>query len=289
LACSPVSGALSENFDVDSGRWRVVRVVSLGYRTDLALLRLGGTEIEDRGDHLLVRSPHNPDFWWGNFLLLAEVPAPERSSEWLDRFAESFPQARHAAIGFDGTDGSVRDLAGFAAHGLAAEAATVMTATKVHKPSQPNSDAAYRLLGSDDDWEQSIELRVRCNDRDIDAAAYLAFATAKVQTNRQLVDAGRGGWFGAFVDGRLVSQMGLFTAGRGLARFQSVETDPQYRRRGLAGSLVYYVSRYGFDTMAADTLVMVADPNYFAIDLYRAVGFAATETQLQVERSPTVS
>jgi hypothetical protein len=31
---------------------------------------------------------------------------------------------------------------------------------------------------------------------------------------------------------------------------------------------------------------MVADPNYFAIDLYRAVGFAATETQLQIERSP---
>lgn len=32
---------------------------------------------------------------------------------------------------------------------------------------------------------------------------------------------------------------------------------------------------------------MVADPNYFAIDLYRAVGFTATETQLQIERSPT--
>ncbi len=31
---------------------------------------------------------------------------------------------------------------------------------------------------------------------------------------------------------------------------------------------------------------MVADPNYFAIDLYRAAGFTSTETQLQIERPP---
>jgi hypothetical protein len=34
---------------------------------------------------------------------------------------------------------------------------------------------------------------------------------------------------------------------------------------------------------------MVADPNYFAIDLYRAVGFAPTETQIQIERPPADS
>lgn len=41
-----------------------MEVRSLGYRTDLALLRLGGSEFEDRGDHLVVRTPHNPTFWW---------------------------------------------------------------------------------------------------------------------------------------------------------------------------------------------------------------------------------
>jgi predicted GNAT family acetyltransferase len=81
--------------------------------------------------------------------------------------------------------------------------------------------------------------------------------------------------------------MGLISAGKGLARFQSVETDPDYRRRGLAGSLVHFVSDFGFDELAARTLVMVADPNYFAIDLYRAVGFADTGMQLQVELPPS--
>jgi hypothetical protein len=32
---------------------------------------------------------------------------------------------------------------------------------------------------------------------------------------------------------------------------------------------------------------MVADPEYLAIRVYRSVGFAASETQLQAERPPT--
>ena len=68
--------------------------------------------------------------------------------------------------------------------------------------------------------------------------------------------------------------MGLVTAGPALARFQLVETHPDVRGRGLAGTLVHHVSRYGFDTLGAETLVMVADPEYLAIRLYRSVGFS---------------
>jgi ribosomal protein S18 acetylase RimI-like enzyme len=265
-----------------------VDVVSLGYRTDLALLQLGGTQLEDRGDHIVVRSLHNPTHWWGNFLLLDRVPAPEESGPWLDRFAETFPAAAHVALGFDGTEGTTADLGWFAAHGFAAEAQTVMTATEVREPRRINHDAVYRPLHSDDDWAQSVELRIRCHDQQPPSAAdYRGYVTAKAQTNRALVDAGHGGWFGAFIDGRLVSQMGLLSASPGLARFQSVETHPHYRRRGLGGSLVHHASRYGFDDLAARTLVMVADPDYFAIDLYRAVGFVAAEAQLQIERPPS--
>lgn len=263
-----------------------MEVASLGYQTDLALLQLGGSHVEDCGDHLVIRSLHNPTHWWGNFLLLAEVPAPRDCRLWLDRFGAAFPDAAHVALGFDGTGGSVTDLAWFAARGFNVDAQTVMTATEVHEPSHSNSDAVYRRLRSDEDWSQSVELRVRCNDQQLEASTFRRYVTAQVRTNREMGEAGHGGWFGAFVAGRLVSQMGLFSAGRGLARFQSVETDPSHRRRGLAGSLVHHVSRYGLDELGARTLVMVADPNYFAVDLYRAVGFAGTERQLQVERAP---
>lgn len=262
-----------------------MELTSLGYRTDLALLQLGGTQVKDCGNHLVVRSPHNPTHWWGNFLLLAQVPTPEACQAWLDRFAEAFPAAEHVAIGFNAPDGAVADLGWFVDHGLTAEAQTVMTATAVHEPVRPNISALYRALASDEDWVQSVELRMRCNDQ-VEPAAYRVFVTAQAHTNRGLVEAGYGKWFGAFLDGRLVAQLGLVAASPGLARFQAVETDPGHRRRGLAGSLVHHASRYGFAQLGARTLVMVADPDYFAVDLYRKVGFASTEAELQVERPP---
>jgi ribosomal protein S18 acetylase RimI-like enzyme len=267
-----------------------VHITSLGYRTDLALLQLGGTQVEDRGDHLVVRSPHNPTFWWGNFLLLPRVPPPEDTDLWLDRFAVEFPDAKHLAFGFDGTNGRVADLAAFADRGMHCEASTVMSASVVHEPPRPNHQATYRQLTSDDDWAQSVELRVACNDDDENGdPGHLEFTQRRAATNRALTVAGHGAWFGAFVDGRLLSQTGLVAASPGLGRFQSVETHPDARGQGLAGTLVEHVSRYGFGELGATTLVMVADPDYSAIRLYRSVGFVDGESQLQAEKAPAVA
>ena len=49
---------------------------SLGYRTDLALLTLGGSTVQQRDGYLVVRTPANPLHWWGNFLLLPYLPTP---------------------------------------------------------------------------------------------------------------------------------------------------------------------------------------------------------------------
>jgi ribosomal protein S18 acetylase RimI-like enzyme len=261
-----------------------VQITSLGYRTDLALLELGGSSVEDKGDHLVIRTPHNPSFWWGNFLLMQTVPPREETDRWLAEFAREFPDAKHLALGFDGVDGTVDDLATFSEAGLKAEASSVMTARSVHEPPRPQRAAEYRALASDHDWQQHVVLKAACMDEGHDPADYLAFATAKSATYRRLTEAGHGAWFGAFVDGALRSTMGLFRASAGLARFQSVETHPDFRGRGLAGTLVHHVARYGFDTLRAHTLVMVADPTYLAIRVYRSVGFAETQSQLQVER-----
>jgi len=266
-----------------------MKVLSLAHRTDLALLRLGGALVEDKNDHLVIRSPHNPTHWWGNFLLLSKAPSAGDSQAWLNRFALQFPDADYVAIGFDGTTSTADDLRWFAERGFQVEASVVMTADAVHQPARVNFDAVYRPLVSDDDWAQSIELRVLCKDLDLDLDSYRTFVTAKAETNQALVRAGHGQWFGAFVDGHLVAQLGLLATEPGIARFQSVETDPDHRRKGLAGSLVHHASLYGFDQLGAHTLVMVADPNYFAIDLYRAVGFMPAETQLQVELRPPLT
>ena len=46
---------------------------------------------------------------------------------------------------------------------------------------------------------------------------------------------------------------------------------------------MHRASRYGHDDLGARTLVMVADPEHAAIRLYRSLGFADVESQLQLE------
>jgi ribosomal protein S18 acetylase RimI-like enzyme len=261
-----------------------MEIASLAFRTDLAMLERSGSLLEDRGTHLVVRTPDNPTYWWGNFLLLATPPSDaDDARRWLGAFEAEFPEARHRAFGVDGHDGDRSDLAPFADVGLDLDVSTVMTATAVHEPARPNTDATYRRLESDADWHQQIELDLAGEEP---GTHDLEFVTARSQAERRLVAAGYGAWWGAFEADRLLASMGLFTASPGLARFQNVKTHPDARGRGLAGTLVHRVSRYGFDDLGATTLVMVADPDYLAIRIYRSVGFADTERQLQAERKP---
>jgi GNAT superfamily N-acetyltransferase len=112
------------------------------------------------------------------------------------------------------------------------------------------------------------------------------FSERRVADQRRIAEAGHGSWFGAFQGGRLAAQLGLYSDGGPIARYQNVETHPSARRQGLAGTLVYHAGRYGLDTLGARTLVMVADPGYSAIRIYRSAGFADLETQVTLQREP---
>lgn len=59
-----------------------MKLTSLGYRTDLMMLAMQGGEIHDRGNHLVLRTPAQPTFHWGNFLLFADPPTRRRSVIW---------------------------------------------------------------------------------------------------------------------------------------------------------------------------------------------------------------
>ncbi len=258
-------------------------IQGLGWRTDLALLEISGSVLEDRGDHLVVRTPDNPTFYWGNFVLLAD-PAVDAADarQWIGVFEAAFPAARHRALGIDGTSGTAADAAPFADLDLDVDVSSVMTATSVHEPARPNKDATYRPLESDDDWDQQVELTMAG-----ESTGYsLEFAAGRARQHRSLCEAGHGQYWGAFEKGRLMSSMGLFSASPGLARFQTVKTHPDARGRGLAGTLVHEISRFGFAELGAETLVMVADPDYLAIRVYRNVGFTDTEVQVAIEKAP---
>nr|WP_269328742.1 GNAT family N-acetyltransferase [Kineosporia babensis] len=113
------------------------------------------------------------------------------------------------------------------------------------------------------------------------------FADVKTRESRSIAEAGHGAWFGAFVDGELVCGAGLFSDGSGLARFQNVETHPSFRRRGLANALVHQLGTWGLAQLSASRLVVVADPGYHAIDMYRNLGFEDAEHQVLLQRPPS--
>lgn len=260
-------------------------VPSLACRTDLALARLAGAEVVDHGDHISVRTLDNPTYYGGNYLLLPSAPSPEELEDWEQVFSRTFPGAGHRTYGVATAHGVREDMAAFAAAGLDVDASTVMTARSVHGPPRPNQVATYRVLHDDDDWRQQVDLWLA----DPQDGTSEEFVTAKVEAERHMTQTGAGAWWGAFVDGRLCSSLGLFAASPGLARFQNVQTRPDARGQGLAGTLVERAGRFGLEELEAETLVMVADPDYHAVRVYRSVGFEHTEVQLQALRRPATS
>jgi ribosomal protein S18 acetylase RimI-like enzyme len=253
-------------------RW--VNVISLGYRTDLMLLEMGGAVVVDRSTHMVVRTPSNPGFWWGNFLLLASPLREGDAEHWTHEFAEYFPDAHHLALGVDGTDGEAGVGEELAQLGVTLEVHAVLTADEMPAPDRLPPGVDVRPLSGDDDWEQAARVRFACDQGDSSDAAHREFVEARQADLRRMCEAGYGAWFGAFVDGRMEAGAGLFTDGSGLARYQSVETHPDHRRRGLASALIQHAGHWGLTELRAATLVIVADPDYHAIDLYRRLGFS---------------
>jgi GNAT superfamily N-acetyltransferase len=261
-----------------------VEVTSLGYRTDLMVRQMEGSEVSDFADHVVVRSPGHPGFWWGNFILLAAAPQPREAAGWLARFAEVFPDGEHVAIGVDSDGRPPAERSGLPEAGLRIERSTVLTAAAVHEPPHVNRVVQYRPLAGDADWQQSLDLRLAADESS--GAASQAFYEQRTADTRRVAEDGHGAWFGAFADGRLAAQLGIFSDGSGVARYQNVETDPDWRRQGLAGTLVWQAGQWARTHLAARTLVIVADPGAGAIRIYRSVGFREVETQIAFQRPP---
>lgn len=256
-------------------------VTSLGFRTDLALLTSSGSVVEDRGTHLVVRSPDNPSYFWGNFVLLAQAPVPGGEKEVVGAFRTEFPLADHVSIGIDAADIPDASRAAFEEAGLTVDVATVLTAAALTAPREVEADV--RVLKTDEDWEGRARLSQQLYPSTSEEA-FMTYARQKNAQERRLVDAGRGARFGAYVDGALVSTAGIFVTEPGVARYQSVETHPEHRRQGLAAAVVHAAGEHALAHLGATTLVIVADTDGGAIGIYRRLGFADVERQLMMEQ-----
>lgn len=262
---------------------------SLGFATDLALLRLQGADIEERPDHVVVRTPANPTYHWGNCLILDDAPAPGSLAHWVSVFAAAHPGADHVAIGIDRARVDV-DPGEAAALGLTPEHDTVLVASRlVVDPRGAPPGVECRAVEVDDDraWAALVDLEVRNEDHG-DPDGHRRFVERRWAGVRTLVRDGHGAWFAAYArTDHPVATLGIFRTSRAVARFQSVLTDREHRRRGIAGALVRQAGGYALDVLGVATLVIVADPDGPAIGTYRSAGFTGAEDQWALYRAPS--
>jgi ribosomal protein S18 acetylase RimI-like enzyme len=259
-------------------------VESIGWQTDLRLRELEGAEILARTDHLLVCTPQNPGFRWGNFRLLPAMPAAGEAELWVGRFKEAFPEADHVALGVDGAPADTGAVAELEALGLRAELTCVLSAPQLLTPAKAAPQAQLRPLETAADWRQAIELGLAADAEFSGQPGERTYMERRMAAVRRVCEAGHGSWFGAFRDGEMVAGLGIFATGRGVARFQAVDTHPAHRRQGLATHLLFAAAEHARTSLGARTLVIAADPDYHAIEIYRSLGFRERGRQLQLER-----
>ncbi len=264
-----------------------MHVTSLGYRTDLIFLSFDG-EISDRGSYLVIRTPSNPTFYWGNFLLFSQPPQEGDYRTWRDLFASEIgtsPAAEHQVFGWDSPEGEQGVLEPFLEAGFRLNREVVLTSGAPRGPARPADRVSIRVLETDAEWGQAIENQIVCREPEFSEEEYRAFYMRQMDRYRKMVAAGLGNWFGAFVDQRLVADLGLFHEG-GVGRYQSVETHPDFRRRGIAGTLVYEAGRQAMVEYDLHTLVIVADEGSAPERLYVSLGYRPTEKQVGLEWWP---
>ncbi|MCM0618833.1 GNAT family N-acetyltransferase [Nocardioides bruguierae] len=260
-----------------------MEILSPAWRTDLAMLRLAGSEVEMHPTHVVVRTPEMPTYHWGNFLLLRRVPLRRDLPGVLDLFARSLPGRDHLALGFDDPESGSSVLSALAQARFAVTADLVLTAQRLTPVAPgPHVPRVTRVV-SDEDWTQKVALDLACDGGD-GSEAHETFASRRAGVQRRLSEAGDAAWFGAWEGSRMLASVGVIGTGGATARIRRAAVHPEARGRGLAAGLVLAAADHAHDAHGAEQLVTVCDPHDPITRLYKKLGLAPAGRQLQAEK-----
>jgi len=266
-------------------------ILSLGIGTNTMIHRFDGGIVEEHNDCIVIRTPANPNYWWGNYLLMPNPPQVGDFERWQRLLQERFgSEFKHRVFAWDiNPDDALNPIRGkdtdFVSGGFNRYADEVL-ATKeegLKKPEFIDKNLEVRPLESSKDWADALEINVLCREAHHPEASYREHRKKQLEMYQRLQVEDIGSIFGGFLDGKLVADMGLFIE-NGLGRFQHVETHPDYRKRGIAGTMVHYISEWGFNKRGAEYLVIIADPEGPAVNLYKSLGYDLQEKSYSLEK-----
>jgi ribosomal protein S18 acetylase RimI-like enzyme len=250
---------------------------SLGYKTDLIFTSLDG-EILNRGSHLVIKTLSNPNYFWGNLVIFESAPKRGDLFHWKALFKSEFtdPAIYHMTFAWDKEE--IGEIEEFLKEGFSLEKALVLTATRkdICLPLKHHPNVQIRPLKSESEWEETLQIQIACGGGALSKYEWEKFYRSQGSRYQKLIATGKGQWFCAVLESRIVGGLGIFQDGD-MGRFQIVSVHPKYQRQGICGSLVYESAKYAFEKMQISKLVMVADEEYHAAKVYESVGFRQTE------------
>lgn len=267
---------------------------SLVWATDIDVLAADHT-LERRDGYWVVQSPRNPTYWWGNFLLFDAAPVAGDRARWERLFVEEFaarPEVTHRTLAWDRVDGEAGAAEQeFVAHGYELEWTSGLIAQPGEIGEHPAANTEVDVRGldpaADDDlWAAALAVQTAGAKEEFQGSEYhLNFSRIRQQELRDIFRRGRGSWYVAMLGDAVVGSLGIVVTGN-RARFQSVDTLAEHRRRGVARRLVVDAARDALNRHEIDHFVIAADPDYHALGIYEGLGFKRAELVVGAMRKP---
>lgn len=261
---------------------------SLVHATDIDVLP-PDRELERHDGYLVIRSPSNPQHYWGNLLLFDDPPRHDDGARWERLFDEHLgrdPRVCHRAFAWDRVDASVgcarRE---FVCRGYRLEDTVGLVAAPGDIRAHPRANRSVIIraldpaVGRDERWRAAvIEVQVAGREEGLEEGRCRTFSESRMADLRRLFRGGRGAWYVAHYPGCSdpVACCGVVITGtRG--RFQAVDTAIEHRRKGICSKLVVEAVHHRATTAGIESFVIAADANYHALGLYESLGFVRRE------------
>ena len=244
--------------------------------------------VQQRDGYVVVRTPGNPRFWWGNLLLFDDPPAAGDRRRWERRFDAEFgddPRIEHRTFAWDRVDGEIGQAqAEYVAVGYEMEDTVGLVAgpDQIRPRPRENREVTVRALDTAPAadrqvWEQVVELQTAGQKTSEPDEVFREFARHRTEELRVLFRAGRGAWYVALDGaGTVVGSCGVVVTGdRG--RFHAVDTAAAHRRKGICSRLVVEAAHRSAELYGAARFVLAAAAVYHALGLYESLGFERAE------------
>lgn len=258
----------------------------LSYRTDFIFHRPNGI-VEEHADYWVVRTPNNPTFWFGNFILFKRAPKATDLKPWLKTHRNAFGEfLKHHIFGWD--EPREGDISAFLEDGFQTSHGISLMMNEYSTPVPINPSITVRPIQTDEDWEAVLHEQELVDNIDFSYPDDNGvFRRKQMMAYQKLIEAGRGHWWGAFEHENLVGDMGLFfDETNEVGRFQNVSTHPAHRRKRICTTLLDHIVRHAFETVGAKQLVIAtgAEEDNPAIPTYKNFGFQLAAPNYALKR-----